>query len=149
MNFFSEVVHALNDHEVRFMVFGGFAVNYYGFNRYTADLDIWVDPDEKNLESLRKSVTALGYESSETLEAFLSKKAILLRMMDKNYKVDFLQKINIKKSFSDCYADAEFSKTPFGNIHFISYHDLLEEKILTHRPKDLLDVKELKLLRNE
>ena len=149
MNFFSEVIHAMNEHKVRFMVFGGFAVNFYGFNRYTADLDIWVDPDEKNLSKLSDTITSLGYESSENLNAFLSKKAILLRLVDTNYKVDLLQKISIKKSFDDCYKDAVYSKTPFGEIHFISYEDLIEEKSITRRPKDLLDIKELKLVRNE
>ena len=146
MNFFSEVIHSLNDHKVRFLVFGGFAVNYYGVNRYTADLDIWVDPDSNNLNQLEQCIHSLGYEPSENLSNFLNKTALLLRLVDNNHKVDLLQKINLNKKFDACYETASFSDTPFGKIHFISYSDLIEEKLLTHRPKDLLDIKELKLL---
>ena len=40
MNFYQEFVDELNRQEVRFLIFGGFAVNYYGYNRFTADLDV-------------------------------------------------------------------------------------------------------------
>ena len=30
---------------LRYLLIGGYAVNYYGYNRHTADMDIWVAPD--------------------------------------------------------------------------------------------------------
>ncbi len=54
MSFYKELIDAFNRNQVRFLVFGGFAVNFYGFNRYTADLDLWIDPLPSNLETLRQ-----------------------------------------------------------------------------------------------
>lgn len=149
MNFYSECIEALNNHGVKFLVFGGFAVNFYGYNRYTADLDLWVDSNEENLKNLNKAVQMLGFEPSETLNDFFKGKTILLRLKDNHHKIDILQKINLKKSFRKCVEDAVYSETTFGQVYFIGYQDLVDEKILSRRPKDLLDIKELKRIRKE
>ncbi len=41
---FELVLAALNANSVNYMLVGGFAVNFYGYNRSTSDLDIWVKP---------------------------------------------------------------------------------------------------------
>ena len=33
----------LNEHKVRYLVIGGYAVIHYAEPRYTKDLDIWID----------------------------------------------------------------------------------------------------------
>jgi hypothetical protein len=38
---FREFLKLLNSSSVEYLVIGGYAVNYYGFPRATADLDIW------------------------------------------------------------------------------------------------------------
>jgi hypothetical protein len=44
---FKEFLKLLNSNDVKYLVVGGYAVNYHGFPRATADLDIWIaiDPD--------------------------------------------------------------------------------------------------------
>ena len=44
-----KVFQAFNRHQVRYLVVGGVASILYGNPRFTKDLDLWVDPDEKNL----------------------------------------------------------------------------------------------------
>ena len=53
MSFYKELITSFNKHDVQFLVFGGFAVNFYGFNRYTADLDLWINPHPDNLRDLQ------------------------------------------------------------------------------------------------
>jgi hypothetical protein len=43
---FSELLRLLNDHEVRYLVVGGYAVSYRGYPRTTGDLDLWIDRTE-------------------------------------------------------------------------------------------------------
>lgn len=45
---FVDVLKKLNETKTSFMLIGGYAVNYYGYGRYTGDLDIWLNPDEGN-----------------------------------------------------------------------------------------------------
>jgi hypothetical protein len=37
-----------NKNKVHYILVGGFAVNYHGFNRSTDDLDVWLADTEEN-----------------------------------------------------------------------------------------------------
>lgn len=39
---FKEFFRLLNEHEVRYLIVGGYAVAYHGHPRYTKDIDVWV-----------------------------------------------------------------------------------------------------------
>jgi len=47
-----ELLQALLEYEVSFIMIGGYVVNYYRYNRPTGDMDIWLEPTEKNKEKL-------------------------------------------------------------------------------------------------
>jgi len=38
---FKEFLKLLNEHDVAYLLIGGYAVGYYGYPRATADMDIW------------------------------------------------------------------------------------------------------------
>lgn len=40
-------------HKVRMMMVGGGAVNFYGYQRHSADVDFWIDTTSENLIALR------------------------------------------------------------------------------------------------
>lgn len=42
---FKEFLRLLNEHKARYLVLGGYAVNYHGYSRTTGDLDIWIAVD--------------------------------------------------------------------------------------------------------
>lgn len=46
---FKEPLRNYNDHNVRYLVVGAYAVMKYTEPRYTKDLDIWVDPSQQDL----------------------------------------------------------------------------------------------------
>jgi hypothetical protein len=39
---FKEFIELLNEHKVRYLVVGGYAVAFHGHPRYTKDLDVWI-----------------------------------------------------------------------------------------------------------
>ena len=45
----------LNEDNVRYIMIGGFATRFYGFNRSTDDLDMWLDDTIENRKNLRKA----------------------------------------------------------------------------------------------
>ena len=61
-NFYLEVIESFNIHQVAYLVIGGFAVNFYGYNRSTGDLDLWVSKDQDNLKKLENALEKLGFE---------------------------------------------------------------------------------------
>jgi len=50
---FKEFLKLLNSNNIEYLIVGGYAVNYYGFARATADPDIWIAINPDNAESLR------------------------------------------------------------------------------------------------
>jgi hypothetical protein len=44
---------ALNNNNVRYIMVGGFATRFHGYNRNADDLDIWLKDDLQNRKNLR------------------------------------------------------------------------------------------------
>lgn len=59
--FYEDVIGALTDEGVRFVVVGGLAVILHGVPRTTADLDLAVDLNEDNVRRLVAVLTRLGF----------------------------------------------------------------------------------------
>jgi Nucleotidyl transferase AbiEii toxin, Type IV TA system len=54
-----EVLAALEREQVRYVVFGGVALNLQGLARATEDLDIFVEPTADNVERLRRALMSV------------------------------------------------------------------------------------------
>ena len=39
---FRELIKCLNDARAKYLLIGGYAVNFHGYHRNTADMDIWI-----------------------------------------------------------------------------------------------------------
>jgi len=50
---------ALNEQGARYLVIGGFAINYHGFIRATEDIDILIDADRDNQQRVKKALEIL------------------------------------------------------------------------------------------
>jgi len=144
--FYKEVLDSLVANKVKFVLIGGFAVNAYGFQRATGDMDLLIEPTEENIEQLLKSIDALGFDRLEAKKSF-SHAAGMLLLTDEPYRVDLLTKINLPLSFETIYARSE-ERTIFEvTFRVIGYSDLIDEKARSKRDKDLLDIVRLEEIR--
>lgn len=46
---------ALHDNEVAYLLIGGYAVNFHGYQRFTGDVDIWLKDTGENRKKLRNT----------------------------------------------------------------------------------------------
>ena len=46
---------SLQDNNVKYIMVGDFATNIHGYQRYTADMDIWIEDSLSNRANLRKA----------------------------------------------------------------------------------------------
>ena len=46
--------HILNTNNVRYLMVGGIAIRFHGYNRTTDDVDIWIDDTLPNRQNLSK-----------------------------------------------------------------------------------------------
>mgnify|MGYP000735887916 CR=1 FL=1 len=49
---FREFIELLNKHNVKYLVIGGYAVNFHGYPRYTKDIDFWLYITRSNIQNL-------------------------------------------------------------------------------------------------
>jgi len=58
----------LNECKVRYIMVGGFATRFHGFNRNTDDLNMWLEDTLENRRNLRRSFEFLGHGDFAPLE---------------------------------------------------------------------------------
>jgi hypothetical protein len=58
----------LNANSVRYIMVGGLATRFHGYNRATDDLDIWIEDTLANRQNLKRSFAQLGYGDYESIE---------------------------------------------------------------------------------
>lgn len=145
-------LQSLHDHGVKYMLVGGFATVYHGFIRTTQDLDLWVQELPENKQRLVDALKAIGVPAAQNyLTVPMVPGWSTIRIGDEGFVADFMGYTKAFKAedFDACYAKARkghFDDTPITVIHI---NDLIKEKTLCGRPKDLLDVAELEAIEKE
>ena len=72
INEHKELLIAMLNHKVSFILIGGYAVNYYGYDRMTGDMDIWLKPTNNNRVNFLKAISDFGIVDEDVVA--LSKK---------------------------------------------------------------------------
>ena len=58
---FQEFLRSLNEHHVRYLLVGGYAVGYYGYPRTTADIDVWIALGQENTQKMVAALREFGF----------------------------------------------------------------------------------------
>ena len=97
---FKEFLKLLNSNKVEYLVVGGYAVNYYGYPRATADLDIWIAIHPINAQRLADVIQQFGFARVQS-ETFLEPRKVI-RMGVPPVRLEILTSIS-GVEFADCY----------------------------------------------
>ncbi len=147
-----ELLKALSDNDVRFILVGGIAVNYYGYTRTTGDVDIWL---EDTIENRKKFVTALEDYKIVGAEIYMDYPLIAGYaeiMMNNGVYLDVMADLTgfAQADFASCY-DKSIDWEPVEGIHVKVLHinQLIHEKEINNRLKDKDDAEQLKKIRDK
>jgi predicted nucleotidyltransferase len=136
----------LNKNEVKYLLVGGIAVNYFGYSRTTGDVDLWIEDSTQNRQHLVNSLSEFGIEGADAFFTHPLIAGYSEILLGNGIYVDLMSNlVSLKQEqFNDCYQYADKiqfdANTQFPVLHF---NKLIEEKTKTGRPKDLNDVEEL------
>ena len=140
---FREFIELLNEHKVKYLVIGGYAVSMHGYPRYTKDVDFWIWMDRGNISSLIEAIKDFGFDSLELDEEdFLNPDNIIQLGYEPN-RIDLLVQVK-GVDFTDCYKNKLELEIEGLIIDFISIDDLITAKNASGRLQDLADVEHLK-----
>lgn len=159
-----QIVEALNNANVRYVVAGGLAVVAHGYLRLTMDIDLVIDLERDNLLRGLNVLETVGYKPRlpVTNEQFADAQTRENWIRDKNMMVfplwnpsdvngmvvDIFAKCPF--DFEDEYANAKWMEIDGGTqIPFVGLDCLLRMKEIAARPKDLVDIEYLERARNE
>lgn len=139
-----KVIESFNAEGVRYLVVGGFAVNFHGYNRSTADLDLWVSNREENLNKIKIAIEKIGFEFNEEAKQELISDR-MISFSDSNSIVELMTRLSISKevSFDSAHKSAVIKTVEGVEVKVISFHDLKREKAKSKRYKDLDDLSKL------
>ena len=134
----------LNKYKVEYLIVGGYAVGFYGYPRYTGDLDIWIKISEENAERMMKVITEFpAPKDLFSKEDFLNEQPLAGGFFGKEpFRIDILNSID-GVAFDECFPHAQRITFEGTEMCFIHYNDLKKNKLSTGRTKDKLDIEEI------
>ena len=135
---------------VRYITIGGFAVNIYGYNRATGDIDIYLDDTIENRINLRHAFIEIGLGDFESIETMQFIPGWTDFTLSYGLRLDIMTSVKglEDKPFDDLLESATIVMIDDVPVKFIDYKNLIIAKKATNRAKDILDIEELNKLNN-
>lgn len=114
-------------------------------------IDLYLKDTPENRANLIKALAEMGYGEFDMLMDVPIIAGYCEIMLDQGMYADLMTDISglDSKNYDTYYAMAIVDQMDGYEIRYLHYTHLIENKIATNRPKDLLDVAELKKLDHE
>ena len=149
MDIFDEEIIALwrslESNRVKYIMVGGYAVNLHGHQRYTEDIDMWIEDTTANRANLRKAFDDCEMGDYFMLETMQIVPGWTDFRLNNGLRLDLL--MNMKGlqgyTFDESLQMATIAEIEDIKIPFIHINQLILNKKEVNRPKDQLDVTEL------
>jgi predicted nucleotidyltransferase len=148
---FDELLRALSEAEVEFVLIGGLAVNAWGVVRGTKDVDVVVAPDPANLKRIAEVAVAAGGHVQRG-EALLGSPPSIAALLATGEQVaietdlgrlDIVQGLEGVPPYKELRSRASEAEILGVNVAVCSVEDLRTMKRAAGRGQDLVDLENL------
>jgi len=145
-------LNCAHKNNLRYLLIGGFAVNYYGYNRNTDDMDVWLAPTNENRQAFINTLLCMNYSETEVAplhnEDFTS--YFVGNLGSGGARIDVLTIVHHAISFDEAEKNKQvFEITDGVFMNIVSYDFLKDIKLRSSRSKDLFDIARLEEIRNK
>jgi hypothetical protein len=141
---------ALQKNNVHYIMVGGFATNLHGYQRFTGDLDIWIEDLLENRKKLRKAFVECDMGDYPMIESMQFLTGWTDFHLNNSLRLDIL--VDMKGlegyTFDECLKMASVADIENIQIPFLHINQLIENKKAVNRPKDQIDVIALEQIRD-
>lgn len=158
--FYIDLFRALDRDEVRYLLIGGLAINIYGVERATMDIDLMLALDARNLQHFLKSAESLGLQPILPVKLTdLTDEAKLGDWVENKHLLAFALRppeasaptvnilVNPKIAFDEAFARRVEKDLDGFKLSLASLDDLIAMKSDTGRLHDVSDIAALRRLR--
>lgn len=158
MNYIDVIRHicqTLNENAVDYMIVGGTAVAFHGYDRPSTDpkggiaakpdVDLWYNPNYENYYRLLDAIEQLGKDvSAYREEQQPNPRNAFFKLLFDEYTLDLLPAIKAPLPFWSSFKKREIFQSDGIDISFISLEELIQDKAINPRPKDIDDIQHLR-----
>ena len=120
---------------------GGFATNFHGYQRFTGDVDIYLEdtlPNRRRLRKAYKAYCSIDFESFETIQFVPGWVEFPLK---DGTRLDIMTSmLGVEAAFEECLQSARIAEIDGIKIPVLNIQHLINNKKAVGRPKDQLDV---------
>ncbi len=139
-----EMLVALLENEVEFILVGGYAVIYHGYVRATGDMDVWLKPTNENKSRLLEVFKKLQFdiEGIKKISEMDFTNVVIFHIGSEPERIDFLSKVQ-GLNFDEAYKQKQMLNVKDYQIPILHLDDLIANKLLVNRLKDQTDIEYL------
>jgi hypothetical protein len=141
---------ALQKNGVRYIMVGGYAANLHGYQRYTGDMDIWIEDNSENRQRIRQAFQDCGMGDYDMLATMQFVPGWTDFHLLNGLRLDIMVKMKGLEgySFEECLSMAAIAEIDGISVPFLHINQLIDNKKAVNRPKDQIDVIELERIRS-
>lgn len=136
---YKDILSALCEEEVKFVLVGAYALAAHGFPRATMDIDIWVMPSVENADAVLRAIQRFGAPVHDLTREDLEKDTTVFQIGVAPRRIDLITGatgLQFEKAFA-----RSIPLTINGlELKVLSIDDLITNKRATGRTRDLADV---------
>jgi len=144
---YRDMLHALSDEKVRFILVGAYALAAHGYLRATMDIDIWVMPSPQNADAVLRALRSFGAPLHNLTMEDLQKDGTVFQIGVAPRRIDIITAVS-GLQFEETYQSSLAVNLDGIEVHIPSIEDLIHNKRTTGRTRDLADVEALESLKN-
>ena len=136
---YRDMLSALSDEDVEFLIVGAFAMAAHGLPRTTGDIDIWIRPDPDNARRVWRALARFGAPRHDLSPDDLAAPDLVFQIGVAPRRIDVLTSID-GVSFHEAWPHRLTVEMEGLSIPVIGRAHLIQNKRASGRPKDLADL---------
>lgn len=140
----AQLAETLEQHDVRYLVIGGMAVNRHGYTRYTKDVDFELDVPPWEVQRLLPIARDAGLTEAFAGAAKQAEVSCLLPLQHPSKVVADLA-LSPGEYFDTAWSRRATQSLHGSDVAFAAVEDLIIRKIIANRPLDRVDIDQLLL----
>lgn len=139
---FREFLACLNRADVEYLLVGGYAVNHYGYHRFTEDIDFWIAVSDANFDRLLAAIRDFFGEDLVGLDKKFLRENEALFLGGVPNKIEVFKHCS-GLDFAETYPRRVETTIDGEPVKLICLQDLKVNKRASGRNKDLADLDNL------
>lgn len=143
---YRDMLHALSDEKVRFLLVGAYALAAHGYPRATLDIDIWVMPSPKNADAVFRALRRFGAPLHNLTKEDLQKDGTVFQIGVFPRRIDIITAAS-GLNFEETYRRSLPVNIEGIEVRIPSIDDLIRNKRASGRTKDLADAEALESIK--